>query len=88
MYLITPKFIFILIFILLSNIKISKAQEKAQTLTLNIYLVSSNLVQSYTLLNIKTTWRKNHKPEFIVPVNYRIDVYKIMYKALWIDQKT
>ncbi len=52
------------------------------------FLVSSTLVKSHSVKDIKALWKTTHKPTFIVPVNYAVDIYEILYKAPALDQKT
>jgi len=58
------------------------------TLTINAqntFLVSYELVNSYSVEELKSKWKENKIKEFITPVRYAVDVYEIIYKTRWHD---
>ena len=52
------------------------------------FLVSKTLIKTYAIKDLKTLWKASHKPEFIVPINYAVDVFEIIYKAPAVDEKS
>lgn len=51
----------------------------------NKFLVSYELINSYSKEDLKTKWKENKIKEFISPIKYAVDVYEIMYKTRWHD---
>lgn len=51
----------------------------------NDYLISHELKVSYSKEMLKKQWTKAKLKEFIVPINYAIDVYEIIYYTSWHD---
>lgn len=48
-------------------------------------LLSYELVASYSQEMLKEKWKEEGIPEIIVPVNYTIDVYEVIYSTSWHD---
>ena len=42
-------------------------------------------VYDFDLKMIESLWTKNKVPQFIAPINFGVDVYKIIYQTKWID---
>ncbi|MCB9257242.1 MAG: prolyl oligopeptidase family serine peptidase [Chitinophagales bacterium] len=51
----------------------------------NEFLVSYELVESYTIEDLKAKWKESKIKEFISPVKYEVAGYEIMYKTRWHD---
>lgn len=51
----------------------------------NKYLVSYTLVKTHTFETIKALWKSNKIPKFILPINYEVDIYEVVYNVRWID---
>lgn len=66
-----------LLFLVLTSIKFSTTQ--------NNFLVSYELINSYSVEELKAKWKENKIKEFITPVKYAVDVYEIIYKTRWHD---
>lgn len=52
------------------------------------YLVSYTLVKRHTEKSIDSLWKAHHIPKLVLPVRNDVDIYEIIYKALWIDSTT
>ncbi len=66
----------------------TNAQKLAALKTPENFLVSNTLIKKYTIADLKKKWKATHKPEFIVPVNFAVNVYEIIYKAPSLDKKS
>lgn len=51
----------------------------------NEFLVSYELVESYTVDTLKAKWKESKIKEFISPVKYEVAGYEIIYKTRWHD---
>lgn len=49
------------------------------------YLVSYELIKTYTKENVEELWKKKKIPKIIMPVKNGVDVYEVIYNAKWID---
>ncbi|MCO5232828.1 MAG: alpha/beta hydrolase [Chitinophagales bacterium] len=49
------------------------------------YLVSYELIKSMSKDEVVAYWKQNGIPKFILPVEYGVDIYEIIYMAPWVD---
>lgn len=49
------------------------------------HLVSYEKVSTYSIADLKQTWKENGVLEAIAPIDNAVDVYEIIYESTWID---
>ncbi|MCO5231683.1 MAG: alpha/beta hydrolase [Chitinophagales bacterium] len=49
------------------------------------YLVSHELIKSMSKEDVEAYWKEHGIPKFILPVDYGVDIYELVYMAPWVD---
>jgi Secretory lipase len=53
--------------------------------TTDPYLISAEFVRTYTVEELKASWKANKVPLYIAPVRYQVDLYELVYYTKWHD---